>query len=751
MRRAILHTIISFLTLTSSLLAQEPVDFVNPLMGSLSSFEFSSGNTYPIIGMPWGMNSWTPHTAKLGDGWQYSYSAHRIRGFKLTHQPSPWINDYGQLSIMAFVSERAILNEDERASWFSHKSEQALPYYYKVYLADWDVVSEMIPSERACLMRFTFPKQTDETKQRRVQIDALEGGSKIWRYDNETIVGYSTKNSGGVPDGFRCYFALRTKSPIKETIIERKDSTGHSIASLAFDQHEVECQVAASFISVEQALINLKEIEGLDAKSIEENGRKLWNEMLGRIHIEGGSEEQTRTFYSCLYRCLLFPRRFYEIDASGHTVHYSPYNGKIEKGYLYTDTGFWDSFRALFPLLNLIYPEENLKIQEGLLNSYRESGFYPEWASPGHRGCMVGNNSASVLADAYLSGIKVADTETLLEGLLHACQAVHPEVSSTGRLGWEYYNELGYIPADVGIHESAARTLEYAYADWCIYKLGKEIGLKKKELNKLAKRAKNYSKLFDPSTNLMRGRLKDGNWQEPFSPYKWGEVFTEGNAWHYTWSVFHDVEGLIGLMGGETLFNKMLDSVFLVPPLYDASYYGFPIHEIREMQVMNMGNYAHGNQPIQHMIYLYNYAREPWKAQYWVREVMDRLYHSGPDGYCGDEDNGQTSAWYVFSALGFYPVCPGSNQYVIGSPLFTRATIRMPNGKYLLLDAQNNSRTNRYIKTIRLGNGSEWSNNFFTRDLLQAGGIIRFEMQSEAAVNRGIKTENKPYSFSCSD
>ncbi len=751
MRRAILHIIISILTLSCSILAQEPVDFVNPLMGSLSSFEFSSGNTYPIIGMPWGMNSWTPHTAKLGDGWQYSYSAHRIRGFKLTHQPSPWINDYGQLSIMPIVSERAILNEDERASWFSHKSEQALPYYYKVYLADWDVVSEMIPSERACLMRFTFPKQTDENKQRRVQIDALDGDSKIWSYDKETIVGYSTKNSGGVPDGFRCYFALRAKSPIKETIIERIDSTGRSIASLAFDQYEVECQVAASFISVEQALINLKEIEGQDAKNIVENGRKQWNEMLGRIQIEGGSDEQTRTFYSCLYRCLLFPRRFYEIDATGNTVHYSPYNGKIEKGYLYTDTGFWDSFRALFPLLNLIYPEENLKIQEGLLNSYRESGFYPEWASPGHRGCMVGNNSASVLADAYLSGVKVADTETLLEGLLHACQAVHPEVSSTGRLGWEYYNELGYIPADVGIHESAARTLEYAYADWCIYKLGKEIGLEKKELNKLAKRAKNYSKLFDPSTNLMRGRLKDGSWQEPFSPYKWGGVFTEGNAWHYTWSVFHDVEGLIGLMGGETVFNKMLDSVFLVPPVYDASYYGFPIHEIREMQVMNMGNYAHGNQPIQHMIYLYNYAREPWKAQYWVREVMDRLYHSGPDGYCGDEDNGQTSAWYVFSALGFYPVCPGSNQYVIGSPLFSKATIRMPNGKHLLLEAQNNSRTNRYIKAIRLGNGSEWSNNFFTRDLLQGGGIIRFEMQNKAEVNRGTKTENKPYSFSCSD
>lgn len=391
--------------------------------------------------------------------------------------------------------------------------------------------------------------------------------------------------------------------------------------------------------------------------------------------MEGGNLDQYRTFYSCLYRSLLFPRKFYEIDAQGQIVHYSPYNGEVVPGYMYTDTGFWDTFRCLFPLLNLIYPSVNKEIQEGLINTYKESGFFPEWASPGHRGCMIGNNSASILVDAYFKGIKVDDLETLYKGLIHGTENVHPEVSSTGRLGYEYYNKLGYVPYDVKINENAARTLEYAYDDWCIYKLAKDLKRPKKEVNLFAKRAMNYKNLFDKETLLMRGKNKDGKFMTPFSPLKWGDAFTEGNSWHYSWSVFHDPQGLIDLMGGDKVFVSMLDSVFSVPPVFDDSYYGFPIHEIREMTVMNMGNYAHGNQPIQHMIYLYNYAKQPWKAQYWLRQVMDRMYTPTPDGYCGDEDNGQTSAWYVFSALGFYPVCPGTDQYVLGAPLFKKATI----------------------------------------------------------------------------
>ena len=730
-------------------------DYVNPLMGTQSTFELSTGNTYPAIARPWGMNFWTPQTGKMGDGWQYTYTANKIRGFKQTHQPSPWINDYGQFSIMPVVG-RPEFDENKRASWFAHKGETAKPYYYKVYLAEHDVVTELTPTERAAMFRFTFP----ENEHSYVVVDAFDKASSV-KIDvaNRRITGYSTRNSGGVPDNFRNYFVIEfDKAFTYKAVVDNKTliaestetSSAHAGAVIGFSTKKgetVHARVASSFISEEQALQNLKELGNDTFDALVEKGKDAWNDVLGRVEVEGGDLDQYRTFYSCLYRSLLFPRKLYEVDASGAIVHYSPFNGKVLPGYMYTDTGFWDTFRCLFPLLNLIYPSVNKEIQEGLINTYKESGFFPEWASPGHRGCMVGNNSASVLVDAYLKGVKVDDVATLYEGLLHATENVHPEISSTGRLGYEYYNRLGYVPYDVKINENAARTLEYAYDDWCIYKLAKELKRPKKEINLFARRAMNYQNLFDKETLLMRGKNKDGKFMAPFSPLKWGDAFTEGNSWHYTWSVFHDPQGLIDLMGGDDVFVDMLDSVFSVPPVFDDSYYGQVIHEIREMTVMNMGNYAHGNQPIQHMIYLYNYAKQPWKAQYWLRQVMDRLYTPTPDGYCGDEDNGQTSAWYVFSALGFYPVCPGTDQYVLGAPLFKNATVHFENGKTLEIKAPQNSRTNIYIKDMKV-NGAEYSKNYVTHSLLQNGAVVDCVMSDAPNTKRGIGMEDAPYSFS---
>ena len=657
---------------------KETVDYVNPLMGTQSTYEFSTGNTYPAIARPWGMNFWMPQTEKMGDGWAYVYTANKIRGFKQTHQPSPWINDYGQFALMPVVGAPEF-DQDKRASWFSHKGEVAKPYYYKVYLAEHDVVTEFTTTDRAALFRFTFP----ESEHSYVVVDAFDRGSFIKIVGNNRIEGYTTRNSGGVPGNFKNYFVIEFDKPfeyqytfadgkLSDELYQQANHAGSVIGFRTEKGEKVHARVASSFISLEQAERNLKELENDDFDVLVEKGRTEWNKVLGAIQVEGGSLDQYRVFYSCLYRSVLFPRKFYEFDAAGNIVHYSPYNGNVLPGYMYTDTGFWDTFRCLFPLLNLVYPSRNKEIQEGLINTYKESGFFPEWASPGHRGCMVGNNSASVLADAYLKGIRVADVKALYEGVVHGTEHVHPKVSSTGRLGHEYYNKLGYVPYNVGIKESAARTLEYAYDDWCIYRLAKALGRPEVEVNKYAKRAMNYKYLFDPETKLMRGKNQNGSFMTPFSPLKWGDAFTEGNSWHYTWSVFHDPQGIIDLMGGKEVFVRMLDSVFTIPPLFDASYYGGVIHEIREMTVMNMGNYAHGNQPIQHMIYLYNYAGQPWKAQYWLREVMNRMYTPGPDGYCGDEDNGQTSAWYVFSAMGFYPVCPGTDQYVLGAPLFPK-------------------------------------------------------------------------------
>jgi predicted alpha-1,2-mannosidase len=736
----------------------DPVEYVNPLMGTQSTFELSTGNTYPAIARPWGMNFWTPQTGKMGNGWTYVYTANKIRGFKQTHQPSPWINDYGQFSLMPVVG-KPVFDEEQRASWFSHKGEIAKPYYYKVYLAEYDVVTEITPTERAAMFRFTFP-QSDQSY---IVADAFDKGSYIKIIpETNRITGYTTRNSGGVPANFKNYFVIEFDKPftykmvfadgvLNESIIEK--AAGHAGAIIGFKTSKgevVHARVASSFISFEQAEINLNELAGDSFNTLVDKGKTAWNNVLRKIEIEGGSSDQYRTFYSCLYRSLLFPRKLYETDASGNIVHYSPYNGQTLPGYMFTDTGFWDTFRCLFPFLNLMYPSINKEMQEGLINAYKESGFFPEWASPGHRDCMIGNNSASILVDAYMKGVRVDDLESLYKGLIHGAENVHPAVRSTGRFGHEYYNKDGYVPYDVKIRESAARTLEYAYSDWCIYAIAKELKRPRKEIDLFAKRAMNYKNLFDPDTRLMRGKNLDGTFQSPFSPLKWGDAFTEGNSWHYTWSVFHDPQGLIDLMGGNAAFVEMLDSVFIVPPLYDDSYYGFPIHEIREMTVMNMGNYAHGNQPVQHMIYLYNYAGEPWKAQYWLREVMNRMYAPGPDGYCGDEDNGQTSAWYVFSALGFYPVCPGTNEYVMGAPLFKKATLYFENGNKLLIDAPDNSPENRYIESTSF-NGIVSTKNYLKHTDIQNGGRLLIKMVGKPDKNRGINKEDFPYSFSSNE
>lgn len=733
----------------------DPVDWVNPLMGTDSKVDLSNGNTYPAIGMPWGMNLWTPQTGNNGDGWQYTYDAHKIKGLKQTHQPSPWMNDYGQFSIMPVTGKMAYRQED-RASWFSHKAEIVKPYYYSVYLADHDVTAELTPTERAAFFRFSFPK-TDSAF---IVVDAFEKGSYIKIIPEERkVVGYSTRYARGKLKNFRNYFVMIFDQPFTSTDTWNENGLQRSItemqslhagAVLGFSATtrgtRLHVKVASSFISEAQAMLNLAELGNDNFDQVQQKGRDTWNKTLGRLQVEGGTIDQVRTFYSCLYRTLFFPTRLYEKDASGNIMHYSPYNGEVLPGYMFGGTGFWDTFRALYPFLNLVYPSINREMQEGLINDYKEGGFLPEWSSPGYADIMVGNNSASVVADAYIKGLRGYNIDTLYKALLHGANHEGP-VSAVGRKGVAYYNSLGYVPYDVNINENAARTLEYAYDDFAIYQLGKALNRPKEELDLYLKRSRNYRHLFDPESKLMRGKNQDGNFQSPFNPLKWGDAFTEGNSWHYTWSVFHDIQGLIDLMGGKDRFANMLDSVFVMPPAFDDSYYRGVIHEIREMQIANMGQYAHGNQPIQHMLYLYNYAGQPWKTQYWVREAMNRLYKATPDGYCGDEDNGQTSAWYVFSAMGFYPVCPATDQYVLGTPLFKKIAVQLENGKQFQINAPDNSDANRYIKTLKL-NGKNYGKNWLSHFEIMKGGRLVFKMDSHPAIDRGTEISDFPYSLS---
>ena len=732
----------------------DPVEWINPLMGTDSKPSLSNGNTYPAIAVPWGMNFWTPQTGPMGSGWQYQYAADKIRDFKQTHQPSPWMNDYGQFAIMP-VTGHLKFTQDERASWFSHKAEISKPYYYSVYLADHDVTTEITPTERAAQFRFTFPKNDSSF----VVIDALDKGSYIKIIPKENkVIGYTKRYASGKLQNFKNYFVLIFDKPFtvakawhgktlaQDSLEITADHAGAVIGFKTQKGEKVGLKVASSFISFDQAELNLKrELADDSFDQTKAKAKAVWNKTLNHIQVEGGTVDQMRTFYSCFYRALFFPNKLYELDANNKIVHWSPYNGKIMPGYMFAGTGFWDTFRALYPFLNLVYPSINKEMQQGLINDYKEGGWLPEWSSPGYSNVMVGNNSASVVAEAYLKGLRGYDINTLYEALLHGANGEGPE--GTGRTGVKYYNALGYVPYDVKINENAARTLEYAYDDFAISQLGKALGRPKAETDLYAKRSMNYKNLFDKETNMMRGKNQDGKFQSPFNPFKWGDAFTEGNSWHYTWSVFHDINGLMNLMGGKKRFAAKLDSVFTLPPIFDDSYYGGVIHEIREMQIADMGQYAHGNQPIQHMIYLYDYADQPWKTQYWVRETMNKLYKATPDGYCGDEDNGQTSAWYLFSAMGFYPVTPASDQYALGAPLFKKITLNLENGKKVSINAASNSAENKYINTMTV-NGKPYDKNWLSHSALMQGETINFIMSAQPNKNRGIKQEDEPFSVS---
>jgi len=731
------------------------VQWVNPLVGSDSEYPLSNGNTYPAIAVPWGMNFWTPQTGNMGNGWGYTYKAYKIKGFKQTHQPSPWINDYGAFSLMPETG-RVKIFESDRASWFSHKAEISKPHYYKVYLADYDVTVEITPTERAAQFRFTFPKSDEST----ILLDAFNKGSYVKIIpEQRKIIGYCKNNSGGVPANFQNYFVayfdkdFETTSTFKDSTFQRyqmEAKSRHVGAIVRFKTKSgevVHVKVASSFISWDQAELNLKRELGNDTfDQTKSKAQEAWNKELSKITVEGGSDAQMTTFYTALYRGFLFPRKFYEFDKENKVVHYSPYNGQVLPGYMFTDNGFWDTFRAVFPFFTLMQPELNSHIMEGLVNAYKESGWLPEWASPGHRNCMIGSNSASLIADSYLKGIRGYDINTLYEALVKNSNNEGP-MESVGRFGVKYYNTMGYIPYNVKVNENVARTLEYSYDDFCLSKLAKKLNRPQSEIDTFAKRSLYYRNVFDKSTNFARGKNLNGSWQSPFVPEKWGDAFTEGCSWHYTWAVFHDVQGLMNLMGGRDKFVTKLDSLFTAPPKFDYSYYGVQIHEITEMAIAGMGQYAHGNQPIQHGIYLYDWAGEPWKAQKWVREVMNKLYTPNADGLCGDEDNGQTSVWYVFSAMGMYSVCPGSGQYALGAPLFKKVTLKLENGKTFVINAPLNNASNIYIQKASL-NGKEYTKNYLTHEDILKGGSFNLQMGAEPNKSRGINKNDFPYSLS---
>jgi predicted alpha-1,2-mannosidase len=718
--------------------AAEPslVELANPLQGTDSTGGFSHGNTYPAIALPFPMNAWAPYTQPAKDSFYYQYRQDKIRGIRQTHQPSPWIGDYANFSLMP-VSGKLAVTEDERASTFRHETEIANPGYYSVHLDTWKATAEVTPTERGAGFRFTFDQPGDSF----VVLDAFANNSSVEIIPSENkIVGICRNNNGGVPANFANHFvivfdrpfaAYGTWTPAAIHEGRAKLADKHVGAYLKFDTSggkSVSCKVASSYISPEQAQLTLdREIGKANFETLRKQAAAKWNETFARIKVEGGTLEQQRTFYSAFYRSVIFPHRFFEINAENKPVYYSPYDGKLHEGYLYTDTGYWDTFRASHPLYNLLFPEISGQIMQGILNAYDQSGWLPSWSSPGHRDCMIGNHAFSLLADAWVKGIRNFDGEKALAAMIHDANTQSPDnCKAIGRDGAEYYKKLGYVPYP-NFKEATAKTLEFAYNDFCAAVMAKSLG-RGAESEAFAKSAMNYRNVLDEKIGFVRGRKEDGDWCDNFDPTEWGGPFTEGNSWHWTWSVFHDVPGLVKLLGGDKAFGERLDGVFYTPPDVKVGTYGGMIHEMTEMVSANMGQYAHGNQPIQHMIYLYNHIGQPWKTQARAREVMARLYQSTPDGFCGDEDTGQMSAWYVFSAMGFYPMCPGTTEYLIGSPLFDKATITLPDGKKFIINTRNNGPQRPYIGD-GFFNGKSFDRTYIKHEEIVKGGELLFDMR----------------------
>lgn len=729
------------------------VQYVNTRQGTNSKYEFSYGNTYPATALPFGMNTWTPQTGRNGDGWKYQYFVHTIRGFQQSHQCSSWVNDYAVFSLFPEAGE-LVVDEDKRAASFKHEQEIAQPGYYKVTF-DNGIRTEISPTERGAHLRFTYPKG-------KKALLILDGYTKISQVKIDPaakkITGY-VNNCRWAPQNFRNYFEITFNKPFKSYgTWENRHNTIHADSIAAEGEgagayiefaagQQVEAKTASSYISPEQASLTLQRELGAYAK-FEDTHRaadKIWNTLLGRMKIEGATEEGKATFYSCLYHANLFSHQFFEYGKDGQPYYYSPYDGKVHNGYMYTDNGFWDTFRGQFPLNTILHPTMQGRYVQALLDAQQQCGWLPAWSFPGETGGMLGNHAISLLTDAWIKGIRTFDPQQALKAYLHEATNKGPWGSANGRPGWKEYYQLGYVPYSPQTQGASSWTLEFAYDDFCGYQLAKATGQPFYE-NIFSRQMYNYKNLYDPATGFMRAKDEEGRWITPFDPLDWGGPYTEGNAWHWTWSVFHDVQGLINLMGGEANFTAKIDSVFGVPGTIKVGGYGQVIHEMTEMAAFKMGQYAQGNEPIHHLVYLYNYAGQPWKAQWHVRQIMQNMYNATENGYPGDEDQGQMSSWYVLSAAGFYSVCPGTDQYVIGSPLFPEMTITLENGKQFVVEAEHNSPENVYIQSATL-NGQPYTHNWISHADIMKGGVLHLVMGPKPALQRGGAVEDRPFSL----
>lgn len=700
---------------TSAQITSDAVDRVNPYIGT-GSGKIGYGGTMPFVTPPFGMTNWTPQTRqnKLSVV-SYKYEDTSISGFIGTHQPAIWMGDYGYVTLMPEIGALRTTPEARKLP-FTHKDEIARPDYYSVWMDAGDskrIRTEITATERCAYMRFTFPAGTES----RIIVEAsrpgIQGLAKLDAVNNE-IVGYNPDriDAGLGPfklPNFKGYFVVQFRQPLREAAAYgpatqlAADATGAYASFAPTDGEVIEARIGTSFISIEHARANLQaEIPDWNFEAVRKKLRNQWNDKLSRISVEGANDDQIKTVTTALYHALLYPRIFSE-----QGQYYSAYDDTIHKGESYTAYSIWDTFRAENSMLTLVAPERIPGTVTALLNDYQEGGWMPKWPNPSYTNIMIGTHADSLVAEAidkhftgfnydlawkavYKDAMTPPDDDTQ-----HKWYDREPHTPYEARAGLTYLKELGYIPTDKTA-EAASSTLEDSYDDWCVAQVAKALG-KTKDYQFFLQRSLNYQHLFNKETGFMQGKKSDGSWADP------KDGWTEGDHWVYTWAVMHDIPGLIELMGGRDAFNAKLDEHF-------------------------SGHHnEHSNEPSHHYPYLYDYSGAAWKTQAKVREIANAEYANLPSGIDGDDDCGQMSSWYLFTALGFYPVNPASGDYMIGSPLFPKMTLRLANGKTLTVIAENNSDKNVYIQSATF-NGKALDKPVLRYDQIMAGATLKFVM-----------------------
>ncbi len=716
---------------------QDPADFVNPMIGT-----DAHGHTYPGATLPFGMVQLSPDTRL--EGWDgcsgYHYSDDVVFGFSHTHLSGTGVPDYCDILFMPATGDILLDNgavdaSQGYASHFRHENEIATPGYYKSLLDDYNITVELTASKRVGFHKYTFP----EAEGNHVIIDLLHRDKVLdsWlEVVNDTLVQGYRRSTGWARDQ-RIYFSAVFSAPLndfglalddlvgEDSLIEGKNVKGYFEFNLP-ESKQLLVKVGISAVSAQGALNNLlAEIPGWDFEHTREQARSAWNDELKKIEVSGGSDAQKTTFYSALYHAYLVPNLFMDVDGK--------YLGRDFKVHqtndfdYYTVFSLWDTFRGEHPLFTITQQQRTVDLIKTMITEYEQGGRLPVWEfASNETECMIGYHSIPVIADAYMKGITGFDEDNALEAMIHSAEMDH--------FGLKYYKEKGYIPAQ-DESESVSKTLEYAYDDWCIAMMAKKMG-RKDVYEKFIKRAQSWKNVFDPSTGFMRARMK-GGWFSPFDPKEVNFNYTEANAWQYSFFVPQDVSGLMDYLGGREELADRLDRLFTESPETTG----------REQSDITglIGQYAQGNEPSHHMAYLYNYVGEPWKAQQRSRQIMDEMYNEKPDGLCGNEDCGQMSAWYVLSAMGFYPVTPADPVYTFGSPLFDQVTLHLENGKTFVIRAEDHTPGNIYIQSAKL-NGKPYSRSFLNHEDIINGGDLVFKMGPEPSKTFGTAEGDIPVS-----